>query len=462
MATLTASSPAPAPLKRAPSYPGERFLFGHLALFQQQGMNLFIHAARAVGDVVRFRFGPTVLYQINHPDGAQHVLQANNRNYGRQSYGNRVIRMVSGLNLFTSEGDYWLGQRRLMQPAFHRRRLDGFAAIMTDATLRMLDRWQPAIACGAYLDMHHEMMTITMDVVGRALFSVDLIADTSVLGRSFAISTDFVNHRFYSLLEPPLFIPTRRNRLLLQSRRNVDTIVQQLIDERRQGSEPKDDLLQMLMEARDEETGAAMTDEQLRAESTVIIAAGQETTSNLLTWTFHLLAEHPAAEARLRAEIDSVLGGRVPQVDDLPRLPYTRLVLDEALRLYPPAWAMTTRNALADDEILGCHIPKGGIVFIAPYIYHRDPRFWDAPDTFDPERFTEARSADRHKYAYLPFGAGPRKCIGNSFALMEAQLILATLLQRAKLLPQPGYTVVPDAAFTLRVRGGLPMRVEAR
>jgi cytochrome P450 len=149
-------------------------------------------------------------------------------------------------------------------------------------------------------------------------------------------------------------------------------------------------------------------------------------------------------------------------VDDLPRLPYTRLVLDEALRLYPPAWAMTTRNALADDEILGCHIPKGGIVFIAPYIYHRDPRFWDAPDTFDPERFTEARSADRHKYAYLPFGAGPRKCIGNSFALMEAQLILATLLQRAKLLPQPGYTVIPDAAFTLRVSGGLPMRVEAR
>ncbi len=462
MTTLTAASPTTLRLKNVPDYPGAKFPLGHLALFQQNGMNLFVKAARECGDLVRFRFGPTVMYQINHPDGAQHLLQGNNRNYGRQSYGNSLIKLVSGLNLFTSEGEYWLGQRRLMQPAFHRRRLENFAASMTDSTLRMLDRWQTAIGDGRYLDMHYEMMTITMDVVGRALFSVDLIAETSILGKAFAISTEYVNHRFYKLFEPPLFIPTRRNRALLEARRNVDTILQQMIDERRGGGEPKDDLLQMLMDARDEETGQAMTDEQLRAESRIIIAAGQETTSNLLTWTFHVLAEHPAVETRLRAEIDSVLGGRVPQMDDLAHLPYARLVLDETLRLYPPAWAMTTRNALADDEILGYHLPQGAVCFIAPYILHRDPRFWDGPETFDPERFTDERSADRHKYAYIPFGAGPRKCIGNAFALMEAQLILVTLLQRVKLSPQPGCPVIPDGAFTLRVKGGLPMRVEAR
>jgi cytochrome P450 len=451
----------PHPPLTAPTRPGA-FPFGNLGEFRREGINLFIKAARDQGDVAAIRFGPNTLYQVNHPDGVQHVLQSNNRNYGRESYANNIIKAVTGLNLFTSDGDYWLRQRRLMQPAFHRRRLENFAEIMTAATHRMLARWEPAIARGETLDIHTEMMRITMDVVGRALFSVDLTAETSALGKAFTIGTGYINDRFNSPFDLPLWFPTRRNRIVNRSILDIRRIIQEMIDERRRTGEQKDDLLAMLIEARDEETGEAMSDEQVRIEAGIVIGAGQETTSNLLTWTFHVLSEHPEIEARLLAELDGALASRTPAIDDLPNLPYLRMLVDEVLRLYPPAWAISSRNAYEDDVILGYRIPKGGLVFILPYIIHRDPRFWDRPEQIIPERFSEQNSTDRHKYAYIPFGAGPRKCIGNTFALVEAQLILATMLQKVRLVKMPGYKVEPDPVFTLRVKGGLPMRVFAR
>lgn len=444
-----------------PSRPG-RFPFGNLHEFRQDALGLFERAAKEQGDVARIRFGPNTLIQVNHPDGVQHVLQTNNRNYGRNTFGNQLIRMITGLNLFTSEGDYWLRQRRLMQPAFHRKRLDRFGQIMTDATFRMLDRWQPAIQNGTPLDMHTEMMRITMDIVGQSLFSVDLIAETSVLGRAFSVSTEYINHRFRVPIALPLSIPTARNREVNRAIVDVRTIIQQMIDERRRTGEQKDDLLAMLMEARDEETGATMTDEQLRSEAGIVIGAGQETTSNLLTWAFHVVAAHPEIESRVLAELDAALAGRTPTLDDLPNLPYLKMLIDEILRVYPPAWAITSRNALADDTILGYHIPRGSQVFILPYILHRDPRFWENPEQIIPERFAPEHEASRHRYAYLPFGAGPRKCIGNSFALIETQMILAALLPKVRLALQPGFQVVPDPAFTLRVKGGLPMLATPR
>ena len=461
MATsVSPNLPAHTAPRTPPTRPGHIF-WGVLPEFQKDTLKLFTDVSK-MGDVVHIRFGLTHLYQVTHPDGVQHVLQYNNKNYSRDSFGNQIIKMITGLNLFTSDGNYWLNQRRLMQPAFHRRNYDQFGKIMTDATLRMVDRWQPAVQQGKYLDLHEEMIRLTMEVVGQALFSVNLSGDSNTLGQAFIMTTGHVQYRFNHPLYPPLTIPTRLNREVRKAMADVQAILQELIDERRRTGERKDDLMTMLMDARYEDTGEGMTDEQLRNELGVMIGAGQETTSNLLTWIFHLLSDNPEVEAKLLDEYARVLGGRLPNMADLPNMPYSRMMVDEALRLYPPAWAVSTRVALEDDVILGYRIPKGGGVFISPYVIHHDPRFWDNPEKFDPERFTEEQVEARHKYAYLPFGAGPRKCIGNTFALTETQLILATLLPRFKLTTKPGYKVEPAAEFTLRVKGGLPMRVEER
>lgn len=449
------------PTPTIPTRPGS-FPFGNLREFQTKNLQLFTQAAKEQGDLVKLRLGPNAMHMVSHPDGVQHILQTNNRNYGRSTFSNALIQRITGLNLFTSEGDYWLRQRRLMQPAFHRKRLDNFNQIMVNSTLRLLERWEPAIRAGTPIDMHQEMTHITTDIVGQALFSVDLTDETSDLGKAFRIATEYLNDSFRQPLVPPLFVPTRKNRAVNWAIRTIREVIQHMIDERRRTEDQKDDLLAMLMEARDEETGEFMDDQQLRNESGVIIGAGQETTSNLLTWTFHVLAENPAIESRMLAELDSVLHGRTPAMADLQQLPYLRMLVDEVLRFYPPAWAISARKALADDEILGYPIRKGALVFILPYILHHDPRFWDAPEEIIPERFEEAREAARHKYAYLPFGAGPRKCIGNTFALIEAQLILATLFQKVRLAPATGKKVELDPVFTLRVKGGLPMHVVPR
>ncbi len=449
------------PTLTPPNRPGTIFL-GNLKEFRERNIHLFIDAAKEQGDVVRLRFGPNTMYLISHPDGVQHILQANNRNYGRTTYANNLIKRITGLNLFTSEGDYWLRQRRLMQPAFHRKRLETFNNVMVNSTQRLLDRWRPAISTGKPLDMHVEMTHLTMDVVGQALFSVDLTDESSVLGKAFRISTEYLNDSFREPFTLPLSFPTTKNKTVNWAIRTVQEIIQYMVDERRKTGEQKDDLLAMLMEARDEETGEFMSDEQLRQETAIVIGAGQETTSNLLTWTFHILSEHPDIEERMIAEIDSTLQGRTPSMDDLHNLPYLRMLIDEVLRYFPPAWAIAARNTLEDDEILGFHIPKNSTVFVVPFILHRDPRFWQDPERILPDRFCEEHTAERHKYAYLPFGAGPRKCIGNTFALIESQLILATLYQKVRLVTAPGKNVVPDPAFTLRVKDGLPMTVVPR
>ncbi len=460
MTTLSAPKPTKPALQTPPTLHG-RFPFGNLPAFRKNPLGFLLEVGR-LGDVVRMRFGPGFNYQINHPDGVQHVLQLNNRNYIREPFGNNLIKLISGLNLFSSDGDYWLQQRRLMQPAFHRRRIATFGKVMTEATLRMIQRWQPAIREGRYLDMHQEMMRLTMEVVGQALFSVDLSDDTSLLGRSLITSTEYINYRFNNPIYAPTWIPTRRNRALKKAIADINATMQTMIDDRRRSGEQKDDLMAMLMEARDEDTGEGMTDEQLRSELAVMIAAGQETTSNALTWVFYLLSEYPDVEERLHAELDTVLEGRLPTLSDLQELPYLSTVLDETMRLYPPAWAVASRRSLAEDEIIGYRIPAHATVMMFPYVIHRDERFWPEPEVFRPERFDAGTENERHRFAYLPFGGGPRKCIGNLFALMEAKLILAILLQRYRLRTKAGYAVEADPIFTLRVKDGLPMRVLAR
>jgi cytochrome P450 len=290
---------------------------------------------------------------------------------------------------------------------------------------------------------------------------VDLLGQASTLGEGFAGMSEYVNYRLGHPYQLPAFIPTRANRLLKRSKQILDKQVYELIRARRKSGEDHADLLGLLMAARDADTGEGMSDLQLHNEIMVMMFAGHETTAVTLTWAFYLLSEHPEAEARLVEELRSVLGGRVPTVADLPHLPYTRRVIDETLRMYPPAFGIT-RQSVDADEIGGYHIPAQASVTLLTNNAHHDPRFWDQPDAFDPDRFTPERSANRPPLAYLPFGAGPRQCIGNQFALTEAQLVLATIAQRYQLRLVPGHPVRPRPVFVLRTSDGLPMTLVRR
>lgn len=304
-------------------------------------------------------------------------------------------------------------------------------------------------------------MRLTLTVAGKALFSLDLGAEASALGDAFTQMSEYINYRFGQLFPPPLFIPTRHNRQLRQARRTLDQVIYRMIQERRQRGEDKGDFLSMLMLAKDEDTGEGMTDEQVRNEISLMMFAGHETTAVALTWAFYLLSQHPAAEDKLHAELAEVLSERTPTVQDLPSLRYTRRVIEETLRLYPPALGVN-RQSVEADEIGGYRLPANASVSLIFYNVHRDPRFWEAPEQFEPERFTPERSVERHPFAYLPFGGGPRQCIGSTFALTEAQLVLACIAQRCRLRLAPGHPVKPNPIFTLRTSHGLPMYLEWR
>jgi cytochrome P450 len=415
---------------------------------------------------VRERYGDTVsvptlvgsLTLLFHPDGVRHVLQENHRNYNKDVPDYHVLRLVLGRGLLTNDGESWLRQRRLIQPAFHRERVAAFGTLMTDTTLTWTEAWETSslVETNKPLDLTQEMSSLTLNIVGKALFGTDLSAETERVGRALTA----VNHLLASAFYLPwvLSLPTPQRHRLYTARRELDTVVEQIIRERRGRSAQHDDLLEMLLEARDEETGEGMTDHQVRDEVLTLLLAGHETTANTLSWTFFLLAQHPRVEARLQEEYQHVLNGRPPLIEDLPRLPYTRMVIEEALRLYPPAWGLG-RRALGNDEIGGYCIPKGAYVLLFPYVTHRHPAFWERPDTFDPERFSSQQAAGRPRFAYFPFGGGPRLCIGNQFALSEAQLILATILSRYQLRLLPGAVVTPEPLVTLRPGGDLLMTV---
>jgi cytochrome P450 len=310
------------------------------------------------------------------------------------------------------------------------------------------------------VDIGEEMMQLTRTVVVRALLGADLGPFTSTIDQAWTIINQHVGESFWSLGFTDR-LPTAKNRRFQAARAVLRAAVDHVISERRRTSGDGADLLAMMMSARDEETGEAMTDEQLRVEVTTFLLAGQETTSLALTWTWYLLSQHPRGRQRLEEEIDVVLKGRPPEYSDLVNLPYLRMVIDEAMRLYPPAWGFS-RQALADDELGGFRLPRGWLAFVIPYVLHRLPAFWPDPEAFDPERFSPERSANRPKFVYIPFGAGPRQCIGNQFALIETQLSIATFAQSYRLHLVPHHRAEPWPLITLRPRFGMPMTIERR
>src|SRR5215203_3161551 len=446
---------------QVPPGPRGNPVFGSIGDIYRDRLWFVLHVASTYGDVARYRVAHTRMYQVSSPEGVGRILHDNHRNYSKDVATFGTLRLFLGNGLFTSDGDFWRRQRRLAQPAFHRRRVAAFGGLMTDATLEMLDRWRPLADRGQPLDVATEFSRLTMEVVTRALFSTSVEGDISTIGRAIATLLDDVTFRFTFPFYPPLRVPTPRNRRFLAARAALDEVVYRIISGRRHSPGEHDDLLALLMEARDEDTGEGMSDKQLRDEVITLFLAGHETTANALTWASYLLSTHVDVARRLKAEVDEELEGCVPTTSDLPNLPYTRMVIDETLRLYPPAW-ITNRRAIEDDMVCGYRIPAGAMVSISPYVTHRDPALWENPEGFDPDRFSPERAARRPHYAYFPFGGGPRQCIGKGFALMEATLVLALLYQRCEMHLVPGRKVETEALATLRPRYGMWMKAHPR
>jgi cytochrome P450 len=410
------------------------------------------------GDIVRVRIINLRVCVVAHPEGIKHVLQDNHRNY-RKSFDYQILARLLGQGLVTSEGSLWLRQRRLMQSMFHRQKISGFGAMMVDCTLEMLDRWRLLAQRQEPFDVATEMMRLTLQIVGRALLSMDLTAQADLIGRNMTIANERFGNMGLAAFVP--WLPTPGNARFKKATRVLRKIVLDLIAERRRDGRDHGDLLSMLLAVRDEETGEGMRDEQLRDEILTLILAGHETTATGLSWTWYLLSENPDAERKLHAELDQVLNGRPPSVSDLPNLNYTAMVIDEAMRLYPPVWAVG-REAIGDDEIMNYRVPKGCNVLLSQWLAHRHPAFWDNPDCFQPERFSAERASGRPHYAYFPFGGGPRLCIGNLFALTEARIVLATVAQSYRLRVSPDHPVEPQPLVTLRARYGVKVALEPR
>lgn len=429
--------------------------------FEEDPLVRWTRIRDAHGDVARYRFGLSDTYLVSHPDGARRVLQDNVGNYTKRHAAYRMIRRLVGNGLLTSEGDFWLRQRRLAQPAFHKARLAAMGARMTAAAQQTAERWDARAASGETFSMLHEMSALTLRIVGDALFGTGLEAKIAEVSRAWdTLNGQFVD-RYNKRHLLPAILPTRYDREYRAAHRTMRRVVDEIIrDKRAQGGAGGDDLLSLLMAARDEDTGEQMTDAQLRDEVMTMVLAGHETTALTLSWCWALLDRHPDVAARLREELARVLGGRAPTVADLPQLRYTRAVIDEALRLYPPAY-IWFRRVEADDVLCGHRVHEGGVVVLTPMVLHRHPRYWERPDDFWPERWADTEAEkQRPRFAYLPFSGGPRQCIGNNFALMEATLVLATLAQRFSARLAPGYRLAPEYLVTLRPAGGLPMRLE--
>ena len=361
-----------------------------------------------------------------------------------------------GNGLLVSDGAFWKRQRRLAAPALHAQRIANYAQTMVDYSAQTVARWDD----GQRLDISREMAGLTMQIVAKSLFNVDVGSEIERVARAMDTIQHFFTDAQNSLIPPWLPLPLPGEGKAREARRDLDALIYGIIADWRRASEDRGDLLSMLLLAVDED-GQGMTDEQARDELVTLFLAGHETTANSLNWTWVLLAEHPEVEARLHAELDSVLGGRLPTLADLPHLPYTEMVVKESMRLYPPAWGFS-RVAVADAEINGYRITKGQTVGIMTYFTHHSPRLWDDPEAFRPERFSPENEPQIPRYAYLPFGGGPRVCIGNAFAMMEARLALATIAGRARLSLEPGQRVELDPLLTLIPKGGLPMKVTLR
>ncbi|WP_420645399.1 cytochrome P450 [Candidatus Leptofilum sp.] len=447
---------------KRPSGPKGSLILGNAAQFSEDEPTFLLKNVKQYGDIVYFRLAHMHTYLLGHPDLIREVLVTQREKFEKAPLDKQIL----GNGLLTSDGDFHRRQRRLAQPAFHSKRIHNYAEVMVDYANQLMAGWQDE----ATVDITEEMMHLTMLIVSKTLFDADGITGTGDTADSISNAMhDFqtVSNRDYQRgFSLPSWIPTADNRLRNKASAQFNEVMDQIIAERRKTAvngqvADTGDLLSMLMLSVDEES-EFMDDEQLRDEVATLFAAGHETTSNALNWTWYLLAQHPDVEAKLHQELDSVLAGRQPTLADLPNLPYSLQIIKESMRLYPPAWILNGRLALEDAQIGGYTIPKGSTVFISPYVMHHLPQYFDEPEMFKPERFTPEFEKLLPKFAYMPFGGGVRVCIGNAFAMMEAQLILATIAQKYRLALAQTEPVKYKAQITLTPENGIQMRVMER
>jgi cytochrome P450 len=451
------SSSAPLPPKVRQRYPGEIVL----GQFRDE-IGLELRLAREYGDTYRHSIGPFHVSVANHPDAIEQVLVSRSHEFKKDPFYETMKRIL-GEGLLTSEGEFHKKQRRQIQPIFHHRLIEEYGKTMVEFSACHRERWRE----GQTFDLHHELMALTLAVVGKTLFGADVERDAGDVGEALSTILGIFDEIALFLLiffagtaaEYVERLPLPSVRRFHEAIERLDAVIFRLIREKRAAGADGTDLLSRLLHAQKE--GSGMSDQQVRDEAITIFLAGHETTSVALTWTFYLLSRHTAVEEKLHAELDEVLGERLPTVDDLDRLTYTRKVLSESMRLYPPVPGIG-REALSDVEINGHLVPKGTSVFMSQFIVHRDPRWYPEPRRFDPERWEPEEEAKRPKYSYFPFGGGSRICIGESFAWMEGVLVLATLAQRWKLRLVPGHPVALDPKITLRPRYGMRMTVSER
>ena len=439
-----------------PIVPNRKFLLGHLLDFRVDNLE-WMRAVASHGDIVKWYFGPFAVVHVNHPDLIREVLVRKASSFYKTRQAKRNLSEVTGNGILISDGDFWLQQHKLVQPALDATRIQSYADIMVDHTLRRLEQWEPE----QELNIWEQMSSLSLGIVAKSLFDADVSDVAYRVAEIAAEGQASINRRFNRFFDPPRWLPIEENRRRKERKEGLDAIIMPIIEQRRESGEQHGDLLDMLLSAQGEESGIGMSDRQVRDEAVTLFLAGHETTALALTWTWYLLAQHPEVEARLYNELERELRGRPPSFEDLKLLPYLRAVLDESMRLYPPAWVIS-REVVEPVEIGGYPLKKGQVVFISPYGLHRDPTWFDDPDRFDPDRFLGQRREALPKYAYIPFGAGPRVCVGNNFALMEVKLVLATTAQRFALRLLPGQAIEKEALVTLRPRHGIRMRLEMR
>ena len=446
---------------RPPGPPG-RLQPGNIAALRRDELGFYRRLQHTYGDVVRFRMGPLWLTLVTDPTGIEQILVTKNHDIHKSPFY-EAMKRVLGEGLLTSEDEFHKRQRRLIQPIFHHKRIKEYGEAMVEYGLRYRERWNE----GQVLDFHQEMMALTLAIVGKTLFGADVERDAKDVGGAMGTLLSMLDNLALfvifmiggRLADNVERLPLPSMRGFESARGDLDRVIHRMIEEKRAEGATGSDLLSRLLAA--EEDGSGMTDQQIRDEAITIFLAGHETTAVALSWTFYLLSRHEDVEGKLHAELDEVLGDRPPTVDDLPRLDYTRKMLSESMRLFPPAW-MIGRQAIADIEIAGHDVPSGTILLTPPFLVHRDARWWPEPRRFDPERFAEEEEDKRPRYSYFPFGGGPRLCIGESFAWMEGELLLATIAQRWRPRLEPGYPQGLQPQVTLRPKNGMRMRMESR
>lgn len=447
-----------------------------LNTLRKDTLSVLIELTQHYGDFVCTSLGKLPIYVLNHPEMVQWVLQRNYRNYSKDTFQYNLLRKVTGDGLLTSDGELWLNQRRLVQPAFSRNRIGGFSTMMVEVTQSMLEQWEDFAKRGTPIDIYAEMMRLALEIVGKALFSIDLGEKTTDLTQATLEVLEYVVYRARNPFAAPIWIPTSHNRKFQIALRTLDEVVYGLIQRRQQSlamdnvsiyeekqfglrsmNKPQGDLLDMLLNREDGQPLTKIRERLVRDQIVTFLIAGHETVASALTWTLYLLAKHPSIAEPLREQVVSVLGRQEPTSQALEEIPFLRMVFQEGLRLYPPAW-LITRKALQEDEVCGYTILPNSLLVISPYTLHRHPVFWNNPEEFKPQRFSPDISKESPRFSYIPFGGGPRLCIGDEFAMLEGQIVLAAILQhfRFTLVRQE---VAAEPLVTLLPRGGMWMKL---